>query len=230
MYAGYIYPLRGTATLNLTNMPAGVYDFYIYGPDGIYDVSAGSQDFGSKATANAATVNPIVWQEGVQYIVIRGVPLTAGQAATITVRPGASGYATISGFQVLSVSGTPPAITTQPANASAAVGSNATFTVTASGTAPLVYRWRFNGTDMNAANSSALNLSSVQTNQAGNYSVAIRNGYGAVTSLDATLTVYRLNHAPSATPQSIIVNYDQSATVALLGSDPDGDALTYSVA
>src|SRR2546421_5937522 len=66
MYAGYIYPFSGNATLNLTNMPAGLYDFYIYGPDGIYQVSAGGHDFGSKATANAATVNPIVWDEGVQ--------------------------------------------------------------------------------------------------------------------------------------------------------------------
>ena len=38
----------------------------------------------------------------------------------------------------------PPTITTQPANQSVAVGQTATFTVVASGTAPLTYQWQKN--------------------------------------------------------------------------------------
>jgi hypothetical protein len=41
---------------------------------------------------------------------------------------------------------TAPSITTQPAAQSTTVGGSATFTVVASGTAPLAYTWRINGT------------------------------------------------------------------------------------
>ena len=41
----------------------------------------------------------------------------------------------------------PPSISLQPANQTVTQGSNAVFTVTATGTAPLSYRWLFNGTN-----------------------------------------------------------------------------------
>ena len=40
----------------------------------------------------------------------------------------------------------PPSITTQPANQTVNVGQVATFSVLASGTAPLTYQWQKNGT------------------------------------------------------------------------------------
>lgn len=47
--------------------------------------------------------------------------------------------------------GTPPAITSQPAGATRTVGQTATFQVTATGTAPLAYQWRRNGTNLAGA-------------------------------------------------------------------------------
>jgi len=41
----------------------------------------------------------MVWQENVQYVVLRNVTVAAGQTATITVKPGGGGYALISGMQ-----------------------------------------------------------------------------------------------------------------------------------
>jgi len=84
MFTTYIYPFSGNATLNVTNLPAGTYDFYIYGPDGTYQLTSAGADYGTRMTTNAPVVNPIVWQEGVQYVVARNVAVTAGQAVTIT--------------------------------------------------------------------------------------------------------------------------------------------------
>src|SRR5487761_2736566 len=49
---------------------------------------------------------------------------------------------------------TPPAMTAQPQNHTAAVGASATFSVTATGTAPLAYQWSKNGSVIAGANSS----------------------------------------------------------------------------
>src|SRR6266704_6226976 len=39
MFNGYLYPFSGNATLSVTNLPPGSYNFYIYGPDGTYQVT-----------------------------------------------------------------------------------------------------------------------------------------------------------------------------------------------
>ena len=83
----------------------------------------------------------------------------------------------------------PPTITAQPASLTVSVGQNASFTVTAAGTATLSYQWRKGGVDLTGATNAFLTLSNVQTNQAGIYAVAITNAYGSVTSSNAALTV-----------------------------------------
>ena len=51
-----------------------------------------------------------------------------------------------------------PSITTQPANQSVVAGQAATFTVTATGSAPLTYQWKKNGNNMDGATSSTYTL------------------------------------------------------------------------
>src|ERR1035441_4225277 len=82
----------------------------------------------------------------------------------------------------------PPGITTQPQGQAVVVGQSPTFSVTASGTAPFSYQWRFNGTASPGATSSALTLSNVQSNKTGSYLVVVTNAAGSVTSAVATLT------------------------------------------
>jgi purine nucleoside phosphorylase len=84
----------------------------------------------------------------------------------------------------------PPGITTQPQSQAVVVGQSPTFSVTASGTAPFSYQWRFNGTALPGATSLALTLSNVQSNKAGSYLVVVTNAAGSVTSAVATLAVY----------------------------------------
>lgn len=84
----------------------------------------------------------------------------------------------------------PPAIVMHPQSQSVQVSNPVSFTVTASGTAPLRYQWFFNTNTLllNATNS-ALNLTNVQFADAGDYSVRVTNTYGSITSAPATLAV-----------------------------------------
>jgi hypothetical protein len=99
---------------------------------------------------------------------------------------------TSSVFATLTVTNIPgaPAITTQPTNQTVPQGSNAMFTVTATGTAPLAYQWFFNVTTqlLNATNASLV-ISNAQSTNVGGYSVRVTNSVSAVTSAVATLTV-----------------------------------------
>ena len=82
-----------------------------------------------------------------------------------------------------------PTITVQPVGATVDVGSNATFTVVASGTGPLTYQWFFNTNVIAGANASSYTRTSVQMTDAGSYSVQVTNVVGQVMSSNAPLTV-----------------------------------------
>ncbi len=82
-----------------------------------------------------------------------------------------------------------PSITTQPANQTANVGGSATFSVTATGAAPLSYQWSKAGTAIAGATSATLSLSNVQTTDAASYTVTVTNSVTSMTSNAATLTV-----------------------------------------
>ena len=86
--------------------------------------------------------------------------------------------------------GTPPTITSQPQNQSAAVGQGALFSVGASGSAPLSYQWYFNTNTLiaNATNASHT-IGSVSSNDVGRYSVTVTNAAGSTNSLFATLSL-----------------------------------------
>lgn len=98
----------------------------------------------------------------------------------------------------------PPAITSQPGNQSIVQGSNAIFSVVATGTTPLVYQWLKNGTNLSdggnisGASSATLSLTNIQADDAGLYSVIFTNNYGAATSSVATLTVLFPPTVPSS--------------------------------
>lgn len=83
-----------------------------------------------------------------------------------------------------------PAISVQPQNFTNVVGFNATFSVTATGTAPLRYQWYFNtNTPLAGKTNATLAFAIASTNDAGNYSVIITNSAGSVTSSVASLVV-----------------------------------------
>ncbi len=89
-----------------------------------------------------------------------------------------------------------PSITTPPTNQTVLAGSNASFSVVSTGSTPITYQWRLNGTNLangtgiSGVNSNVLALSAVTANlSGGNYTVVITNLFGSVTSSPAMLTV-----------------------------------------
>ena len=117
-----------------------------------------------------------------------------------------------------------PTITTQPASQSVPAGATASFTVVASGSAPLSYQWRWNGANIGGATSPTLSLTSVTTGQAGAYSCVVTNAIGSITSGIATLTVSPPLIVPSITTQpasqSVATGATVSFTVVASGSAP----------
>jgi hypothetical protein len=82
-----------------------------------------------------------------------------------------------------------PLVVMQPQGQSASVGATVVFSITASGTPPLGYQWRKDGTNRSGATNSTLTLANVQSSDAGNYNVIVSNAFGSVTSSNAALMV-----------------------------------------
>lgn len=83
----------------------------------------------------------------------------------------------------------PPVIAAQPENAAVALGSDATFSIIATGTAPLYFQWQFGGTDIPGATANTYTRANVQPADIGSFNVVVTNSLGAVTSAPAALTI-----------------------------------------
>jgi pectate lyase len=111
-----------------------------------------------------------------------------------------------------------PSILVQPHDTTNLVGNTATFTVSATGTAPLSYQWYFNSsTPVSNGASSTLTLNNIQFSDAGGYSAIVSNVAGSVTSVVASLVVTNIETPP------FIVTQPQSQTVTL------GQTVNFSV-
>jgi Immunoglobulin domain len=82
-----------------------------------------------------------------------------------------------------------PVITTEPQSRTNVVGTDATFTVLATGTEPLTYQWCFSTSDLAGKTNDTLIVTNVQTANEGSYTVVVTNVGGSVTSAVAMLTV-----------------------------------------
>src|SRR5438552_11620 len=95
-----------------------------------------------------------------------------------------------------------PAITTQPASQMVTAGQTATFTVTATGTAPVSYQWQMNGTAIGGATAASYTTPATTTADSGaQFTVVVSNAVGSVTSTAASLTVTTALTAPPMTAQ-----------------------------
>ncbi|MBC8095858.1 MAG: hypothetical protein H7Y43_08595 [Akkermansiaceae bacterium] len=82
-----------------------------------------------------------------------------------------------------------PAILLAPTNTFATRGASVVLHATAAGTQPLRYQWFRHGVALAGATADSLTLNPVQAQNAGAYSVAVRNAQGSCTSSVANLTV-----------------------------------------
>jgi hypothetical protein len=105
----------------------------------------------------------------------------------------------------LSLQRAAPMIVTQPQGGTVNRGTPVTFTVVATGAAPLSYQWRFEGTDIAGATQTQLNLNNVQPTNSGSYTVVVRNNSGSVESNPAMLVV-RSAPAILTQPQPVVAD------------------------
>ncbi len=114
-----------------------------------------------------------------------------------------------------------PAITTQPANQTVIAGQTATFSVVASGTAPLSYQWRKNTANIGGATASSYTTpATTSADNGAKFDVVVSNTAGNITSAQATLTVNAAPVAPtiSTQPANQTVNAGQTATFSVVAS------------
>ena len=131
-----------------------------------------------------------------------------------------------------------PSISSHPASRTVAPGASVTFSVRASGQAPLQYRWQRNGANIAGATAPDYRISSVsQADNGARFRAVVSNAAGSVTSNQAVLTV-SANRAPTATitqPAAgllyrggMVINYSGKGTDPEQGNLP-ASAFTWRV-
>jgi len=105
-----------------------------------------------------------------------------------------------SSVAVLALDNTPvaPSFVSQPAPVVALAGSTVGFSASASGTAPIYYRWLKNGSIISGATNNTLTLTNVQNADAGSYALVASNSVGTATSSNATLTITVASALPNS--------------------------------
>lgn len=132
-----------------------------------------------------------------------------------------------------------PAITAEPSNVTVALGQPATFSVTATGSAPLSYQWYKDSVAIPGANAASYSINPTNGTSGGTYHVVVNNeGNVPATSTSATLalvvteqsTVFSTNFAndtlnpetpvitPTATSWYVIAG--KNARTSSMGDDP----------
>src|SRR5204863_4740615 len=82
-----------------------------------------------------------------------------------------------------------PTITQQPSAATKCEGESVTFSVSASGVAPLTYQWLIDGADIVGATNNSYSIAAVVAADAGSYTVVVSSPCGFAASNPAALTV-----------------------------------------
>jgi hypothetical protein len=176
-----------------------------------YQWQKNSVNIGGATGASYTTPSAAAGDTGAKFDVV--VSNTAGSVTsamvTLTVNAGAVA----------------PTITSQPANQTVTIGQTATFSVTATGTAPFSYQWQKNSVNIGGATASSYTTPATASGDTGTkFGVIVSNTAGSVTSAIATLTVNTGAIAPTITTQpanqTVIVGQTAMFSVTATGTAP----------
>jgi hypothetical protein len=185
-------------------------------------------------TSYAATGLPAGLSVNTATGLINGTPtapgtFAVGLSATNTFGTGTTTTLaiTIAAAPVTGVAGVSPVITTQPIAQSVVEGAPVSFTIAATGTAPLSYQWRKDFVGISGATSATFALPAALPSDAGDYSVLVFNSFGHAASASASLTVAALTTPPTIASQPASLNIATGANATFAVTATGASPLTY---
>lgn len=166
----------------------------------------------SGATSSTLTLNPVrVADEGLYAVKITN---TAGSVTSsdvmIAVRPAVA-----------------PQFYYQPGNAAASAGDTLSLGVSMSGTAPMTFEWKRNGTTVATTTASNYSKANFQAGDAGTYTVTVTNIAGSVTSNNFSVTLVTPT-APSFNYQPQDTTLDYGSSLSLYASVSGSSPISYT--
>jgi hypothetical protein len=148
----------------------------------------------------------------------------SGAQFTVVVSNAAGSTTSSAAMLKVSATAVAPSITAQPASQSVTAGQTATFSVAATGTAPLAYQWQKNSVAVSGANSSSYTTAATTSSDSGaQFTVVVSDAAGSITSSAATLTVNAASTLQITTSQfsgGFVAGVYSSLLAAIGGSTP----------
>jgi PKD repeat protein len=181
-------------------------------PDG--SIASRTWDFGDGGSGSGVTVSHTYSVAG-SYVATLTVTDTAGasDSASVTI--------------LVTDPIVAPSITTQPVGRTVNEGQSATFSITASGTAPLAYRWQRGGVDIAGATQASYTTPAASMADNGStYRCIVSNTAGTATSNPATLTVRDVT-APVISQIGTSGVTTSQATVTWVTDEPSNSQVFY---
>jgi len=238
--------------MTLSGLAAGTtYYYQVNSTDSKGNHGHGGNKFNTSGFSLSGTINPTAVGNGATVALSGGASASAtadgsgnytfaGLAnGSYMVTPKHTGYAFTPGNQSATVNGAnitgvnftasaapvAPSITAQPASQTVTAGQTASFSVAATGTAPLSYQWNKNGVAIPGVTSSSYTTPATTTSDNGTQlTVLVSNTAGSVTSNVAILSVSAASVAPSITTQpgsqTVTAGQTASFSVAATGTAP----------
>jgi hypothetical protein len=162
------------------------------GPLGQTVIAGGVATF----TVNATGTEPLHFQwrfngndlpeQNASQLTLNNVqPADAGEYTVVITNLAGSATSSVASLTVL----VPPAITSDPLDATVLLGDPVSFAVSATGTAPLSYQWQKDGANIPGAADATYSIASVQSADEGFYAALVTNPGGTSTSAVARLVV-----------------------------------------